>query len=224
MKIGEVLNEVFDADVGWRPSSGAIKPVHVANGLIRELQGAVYDVRDLHEFVVWFQWKGSPVYEVPTEVDPAAPDYAAEWLDYAAPDSLVAGQPGIAYVEVRNVGSQPWPEAGDEAVRLGCRWLDAEGQEVPVSEAGTWPMPRTIEPGSLAIFRDVEYLAPDTPGAYRLVWDLMQAGIWLSSQGLAVKEQAVQVVADSAADGYRDFSVGERKYRFDGNKYVPVSR
>ena len=149
----------------------------------------------VHEFVVWFQWKGSPVYEVSTEVDPAAPDYAAEWLDYTAPDSLVAGQPGIAYVEVRNVGSQPWPEAGDETVRLGYRWFDAEGQEVPVSGAGTWPMPRTIEPGSLAIFRDVEYLAPDTPGAYRLVWDLMQAGIWLSSQGLAVKEQAVQVVA-----------------------------
>jgi len=149
----------------------------------------------VHEFVAWFQWKGSPVYEVPTQVDPAAPDYAAEWLDYAAPERLVAGQPGNAYVEVRNVGSQPWPESGDDAVRLGCRWLDAGGQEVPVSDARTWPMPRTMEPGFLAIFRDVEYLAPEIPGAYRLVWDLMKAGIWLSTQGTAVREQAVQVVA-----------------------------
>jgi hypothetical protein len=149
----------------------------------------------VHEFVVWFQWKGSPVYEVPTQVDSGAPGYAAEWLDYSAPERLVAGQFGNAYIEVRNVGSQPWPESGADAVRLGNRWLDADGQEVPVSDPRTWPMPRTIEPGITAIFRDIEYVVPDTPGAYRLVWDLMQAGTWLSSQGVAVKEQTVQVVA-----------------------------
>lgn len=55
MKIGEVLNAVYDRDVGWRPSSGAIKPVHVANGLVRAIQGERYDTKRLHEFVVW--WK-----------------------------------------------------------------------------------------------------------------------------------------------------------------------
>lgn len=55
MKIGEILNTVYDADVGWRPASGAIKPVHVANGLVRAVQGVRYDTRRLHEFVVW--WK-----------------------------------------------------------------------------------------------------------------------------------------------------------------------
>ncbi|EDM77788.1 hypothetical protein PPSIR1_38439 [Plesiocystis pacifica SIR-1] len=54
MKIGAVLNKVYDRDVGWRPASGGIKPVHVANGLIRAIQGGQYDVSLLHEFVVWW--------------------------------------------------------------------------------------------------------------------------------------------------------------------------
>jgi hypothetical protein len=55
MKISHILNKVYDSDVGWRPASGAIKPVHVANGLIRSLQGQLYDVTKLHEFVVWWR-------------------------------------------------------------------------------------------------------------------------------------------------------------------------
>jgi hypothetical protein len=148
----------------------------------------------VQEFVVWFQWKGSPVYEVLIDVQPALPAYAAEWLDYEAPQRLLAGLVASAYIEVQNVGAMPWPRSGDESIRLGYRWLDAQGQEVPVSGARTWPMPQTIEPGSVAIFRDVEFMAPPTPGSYRLVWDLMQAGIWLSSKGVAVREQMVQVV------------------------------
>src|SRR5258708_5699936 len=55
MHIGEVLNGVYDDDIGWRPASGAIKPVHVANGLVRALQGKYYDLRDLNRFVVWWR-------------------------------------------------------------------------------------------------------------------------------------------------------------------------
>lgn len=55
MHIGEVLNGVYDEEMGWRPSSGAIKPVHVANGLVRALTGQVSDLTTLHQFIVW--WK-----------------------------------------------------------------------------------------------------------------------------------------------------------------------
>lgn len=55
MHIGEVLNRVYDQEVGWRPASGSIKPVHVANGLVRAVTGAHYDTDRLHRFVVW--WK-----------------------------------------------------------------------------------------------------------------------------------------------------------------------
>lgn len=55
MHIGQVLDTVFDDYVGWRPASGALKPVHVANGLLRSLCGEVADVQRLHEFLVWWQ-------------------------------------------------------------------------------------------------------------------------------------------------------------------------
>ena len=44
MKITDVLDAVFDRDVGWRPVSGSIKPVHIANGLFRSLLRARYNV------------------------------------------------------------------------------------------------------------------------------------------------------------------------------------
>jgi hypothetical protein len=55
MNIGEVLNGVYDDEIGWRPASGSIKPVHVANGLVRALSARNYDLQRLHETVVW--WK-----------------------------------------------------------------------------------------------------------------------------------------------------------------------
>jgi hypothetical protein len=149
----------------------------------------------VHEFVVWFHWMGSPVYEVQVTAKPAVQEYATEWLDYAAPGSLPAGATELAYLEVKNVGAQPWPRAGDDAVRLGARWFDAQGQEVPLSVENTWPMPRTIEPGEVAIFRETAYVAPEAPGGHTLVWDLLQADVWLSTKGAAVKEQAVQIIA-----------------------------
>ena len=54
MHIGQVLDAVYDSDVGWRPSSGAIKPVHVANGMVRALQRKYYDTTQLNEFAVWW--------------------------------------------------------------------------------------------------------------------------------------------------------------------------
>jgi hypothetical protein len=149
----------------------------------------------VHEFVVWFHWMGSPVYETLVEAKPTVQEYAAEWLEYAAPERLTAGETGSAYIEVKNVGAKPWPRAGDDAVRLGYRWFDAQGQEVSVASARTWPMPRTIEPDEVAAFPDVAFVTPQAPGSYQLVWDLIQSGTWLSTKGVAVIEQVVQIVA-----------------------------
>lgn len=149
----------------------------------------------VHEFVAWFQWKGSPVYEVQMEVNPLVPDYAAEWSDYVGPDRVVIGQQGSAVVEVKNVGTQPWPRSGDGAIRLGYRWFDAQAEEVPVPDASTWPMPETVEPGDTATFRDLPFDAPAKEGAYRLVWDLKRDDTWLSAEGAAVLERTMQVVA-----------------------------
>jgi hypothetical protein len=197
----------------------------------------------VHEFVTWFQWKGSPVYEAQVTVNAAVPDYAAEWLEYQAPGRLVAGQSGLAYLRVRNAGAEVWPHTGDQAVALGYRWLDSQGQEVPAPGAQPVPLPQTIDPGDTVTFRDVSYPAPDEAGSYRLVWDLIQAGEWLSAQGVAVQEQAVQVTApeygvvwqvlqpwpawlppgeEATTDLYLQ-NVGTRAWRADGDQPVHLA-
>jgi hypothetical protein len=45
VNIIDVLDGVFDRDVGWRPVSGSIKPVHIANGLFRTLLRRRYDIK-----------------------------------------------------------------------------------------------------------------------------------------------------------------------------------
>jgi hypothetical protein len=149
----------------------------------------------VHEFVTWFQWQGSPVHEARVEVRAAVPDYAAEWLECIVPPRLVAGQPGSAILEVKNVGSEPWPRTGDAAVRLGYRWFDAQGGEVVVPGVTSRPLASGVNPGDVATFRDIAFLSPQAPGTYLLAWDLIQAGTWLSSKGVARAEQTVQITA-----------------------------
>src|SRR5262245_10549584 len=60
MRIGEVLNGVFDDDVGWRPATGAIKPVHVANGLFRAVYGRYFDIEPIVELVAG-ETHGQPI-------------------------------------------------------------------------------------------------------------------------------------------------------------------
>jgi hypothetical protein len=149
----------------------------------------------VHEFVTWFQWKGSPVYESEVAVQPAVPDYAAEWLDYLGPERLLIGDTGQALLEIKNTGLQPWLHSGEDAVSLGYRWFDGQDHEVPVGRAETTPLPENVEPGETVIFRDVPLLIPAEAGSYRLVWELMRGDTWLSDRGVAVLERVFQVVA-----------------------------
>jgi len=60
MQIDDILSIIYDKNVGWRPVSGSIKPVHVANGLFRDLlDGQHYSIKDLLAFVVPYKNKNS---------------------------------------------------------------------------------------------------------------------------------------------------------------------
>ncbi|MEM4724576.1 MAG: hypothetical protein QXP01_06155, partial [Candidatus Hadarchaeum sp.] len=61
MQIGQVLDYVYDESVGWRPATGAIKPVHIANGLFRDLVGGYFDLTTTVMFVVPWKQKNNPV-------------------------------------------------------------------------------------------------------------------------------------------------------------------
>jgi len=61
VKIGEVLNAVYDVDVGWRPASGGIKPVHVANGVVRAHTRRVYKTKRIVDVIIPYKKKKDPV-------------------------------------------------------------------------------------------------------------------------------------------------------------------
>jgi hypothetical protein len=60
IKVSEVFNAVYDTEVGWRPASGAIKPVHIANGLFRDLLGERSRIDGVVTFAIPWVKKGDP--------------------------------------------------------------------------------------------------------------------------------------------------------------------
>jgi hypothetical protein len=74
-------------------------------------------------------------------------------------------------VEVANLGTTHWP-GGMEAhpqIRLGHRWIDAEGERVP---DGRTPIGSVLRPGERQIV-PLRVLGPDEPGEYRIEIDLV---------------------------------------------------
>ncbi|HSJ58887.1 MAG TPA: discoidin domain-containing protein, partial [Anaerolineae bacterium] len=153
----------------------------------------------VHEFVTWFGWKGSPVHEATVRVTPAVPEWAAQWIEYVGPARLEAGATGLALLRIKNIGTATWPASGAPTVRLGYRWYNQQGAEVPVTGAEQVRLPNAVPPGATVVVRDVPLIAPSAPGVYRLVWDLNQHGIWLSDRGVGVLEKPMQVVAPEYA-------------------------
>jgi hypothetical protein len=60
MHIGQVFNNIYDTAVGWRPASGSIKPVHVANGLLRSVRGRNYNLETISTFLIAHRQGGLP--------------------------------------------------------------------------------------------------------------------------------------------------------------------
>jgi hypothetical protein len=57
MRIGEVFDRIYDEEVGWRPVTGTIKPVHVANGMFRAITRQRHDIARIISFIVWWRKK-----------------------------------------------------------------------------------------------------------------------------------------------------------------------
>ena len=150
----------------------------------------------VHEFVTWFQSRGSPPGEAQVQVQPSLPDYGAEWLEYTGADRLIAGEETLVFAKVKNTGAVVWPDSGTRAVYLGYRWLDQQGNLVSASPKAQL-VSQSIDPGTTATFRDVPVSAVASPSVYRLVFDLTQEDEWLSENGSAVMEKTIQVTAAS---------------------------
>jgi membrane protein YfhO len=136
---------------------------------------------------------------------PARPPsfYRIEWGRVELPAALPAGGRALLRVSFENAGTETWPDpqmadpvarSGRGAVRLGYRWLDAQGQVVS-DYRSRLDLPRPLRPGE-SITLPVEASIPAAAGRYRLQVDLVHELVaWFEARGAARFELPVTVQA-----------------------------
>ncbi len=121
----------------------------------------------------------------PKEPERAAPvltaaSYSYEILSHDTPLSMMADSSIVVTVGVKNTSDRPWPSKG--TIKLGCYWMDAEGQRLKSPE-GRGMAPEDVVPGGVGEFR-ARVKAPSTPGTYSLVWDMVEEHVaWFGAKG-----------------------------------------
>lgn len=134
----------------------------------------------VQEGVGWYDRRGNVPLDVSVEV--VAVDYKAVFGKVDNRSTMATGITYTVHASIQNVGESTWPKAGFDPVRLGAHWLDADGKIVSW-DAARADLPKDIAPMD-SISQDLQITAPDEPGAYTLVVDLVQEGVvWFASRG-----------------------------------------
>jgi hypothetical protein len=109
------------------------------------------------------------------------------WLDRigGAPLKARAGEPLALTTRVTNLSTRPFPATasyGRRLVRLGAQLCAADGTLINRDYERAW-LPSHLQPGA-TVEIPVTVKAPDTPGRYRLKFDLVSEGIdWFEQSG-----------------------------------------
>lgn len=178
MRITRVLDTVYETKVGWNPSTGAIKPVHIANGLFRELTNRYYDTEDVVAFAVPGKKGEAPMHARTFEAmvlncdDPRFKEFAApsfkprfERLREAVRGVLAADK-------------AVFPRADGSALTLTCpQMISADEMDKRVGKfmASLLRGPEADGVGALArvMLKQMGDGAPQDPISY-LVWPLLR--------------------------------------------------
>lgn len=132
---------------------------------------------------------------IPTIVPAPLPALRAQWTEpcLIPNNEMIAGSVLRARLIVRNTGTTGWRAASENPVRLGYRWYNEDGQEIPVDMTMTL-VPDDVPPGGIATFGRVELRAPQAPGHYMLRWDLYREDVgWFSAGKSPVLDLEVMV-------------------------------
>jgi hypothetical protein len=120
--------------------------------------------------------------------------YDASYANYDGPATAPAGQVFSAAVEIKNLGWQTWPNAGDTPVHLTCRWLDHRTHTI-VHESLRNPLPAPMTPSSSRVI-PMRIQCPDKPGKYVLSIELVHEGVtWFSEAGVAPMRMRFSVLS-----------------------------
>jgi len=136
----------------------------------------------VEERVTWFEWQGGPTLTVNVGLS-GQRTYRATWLSHQTPTTLLPGETRAnVAVKIRNDSNWTWPSIGTNRVRLSYHWLDGSGRTVVWDGART-ALPSDLTPGAQAGLT-ATLRAPDAPGSYLLVWDMVEERIaWFEWRG-----------------------------------------
>jgi O-Antigen ligase len=102
-------------------------------------------------------------------------------------------------VSVTNTGRLPWDSTATPPILASYHLLPIAGDAFVTYEGERTAFLSTVVPGESAAI-DVSVHAPDTPGDYRLEWDLVQEGrLWFSTEPGAERVMSRAVVLGDAA-------------------------
>ena len=106
--------------------------------------------------------------------------YGARYEPAEGALSLAPGAAAVTAVKVTNTGRKAWTDEGQ--FHLSYHWYDVERRVA--MDGGRTRLPRTLVPGDSAVLT-AEVRAPGRPGAYLLLWDMVQEHTsWFSGQGV----------------------------------------
>jgi hypothetical protein len=171
---GGPINHVFHLPERRAPPKTAVLPdedvasierVLSAAGVPREAHGRVA-LPTAREEIDRF-WSG----RLPRESD-----YRARLEPLEPVEELQTGEQRVIPVRVENLGAETWPWDGAEPeIRLAGRWLDPE-EDVVVAEGPWTGFPADLRPGQTDVV-PLHVVAPERPGRYRLLLDLVHGGV-----------------------------------------------
>jgi F5/8 type C domain/Ig-like domain from next to BRCA1 gene len=133
----------------------------------------------VEEGVTWFSDAGSPPHNkiVSVSTGGTVSDYAFSVINSSVPVSYPRGASTDAALTLRNDGRKTWPVAGPYPVTLGFHWFrPGSSQETLVTRLVRVPMPHDVPTGGTVAIT-IGVLAPFAPGAYNLMFDLVEEGV-----------------------------------------------
>jgi hypothetical protein len=112
---------------------------------------------------------GAGLYYLGTTEQVQANVFDVEWSQCSAPDHAEPGTTVPVSLALKNASAAAWPIRRAARVRIGWRWIGADGRSVRPAGPRI-ALPRSLPPGGKAHV-DGSVIAPDDPGTYRLEFE-----------------------------------------------------
>jgi N-acetylmuramoyl-L-alanine amidase len=151
----------------------------------------------VQEGVSWFSGKGVRMPEQTVSVTPyVAPFYGGSLGVDQTPATMNAKSTTLVPVRIENMSNFDW----GANINLSYHWYDAAGNVVEWNGLRT-SLAGTARTQIAAI--SAQILVPETPGTYKLRYDIVQEGVtWFSDQGMQTPVKTISVIVPPLSATY----------------------